>query len=75
MSKGKVIIVCVVAALLLVLILQNIEPATVTLFFLKMTMPMALLIAIVSLLAYGAGVITDGKVFRRPKGPPYEKVK
>jgi hypothetical protein len=37
-------------------------------------MPVAVLIFVVAIIAYGAGVITDGKLFRRPKGPPHADV-
>jgi uncharacterized integral membrane protein len=69
--KPKVIAVIVAAVILLILILLNLNSVTTRIFWLRVEMPLALLLAIVAAIAYMAGVITDGKVFRRPKGPPY----
>jgi len=68
--RPKVIIVALAAIILLIVILQNLEPVTTKILFLEMTMPQAILIAAVAAIAFLVGVITDGRVLRRGKDKP-----
>jgi len=64
-KRPKVVLVAIAAVILLILIFQNLDHVQVRLLFYKPTVPLALLLAIVAAIAYVAGVITDGRVFRR----------
>jgi uncharacterized integral membrane protein len=72
--KPKIIAVIAAGVLLLILVVQNLQQVTTHILFLDLPMPVAVLIFVVAIIAYGAGVITDGKLFRRPKGPPHADV-
>ncbi len=66
-KRPKVIIGALAAIVLVIIILQNLEPVRTRILFLEMTMPQAFLLAIVAVGAFLVGVITDGRVLRKPK--------
>lgn len=66
MSKAKLIVIGVVAALVLILLFQNRQSVDTRLLFFTITMPRALLLAITAVLGFVAGVVVSLSYFKKP---------
>ena len=64
-KSPKVWFVGIAVIVLIIVVLQNLAPVEVQILFLEMKMPIAALIAIVAVIAFLVGVVTDGRMFRR----------
>lgn len=64
-KSPKVWFVGLALIVLLVVVIQNLSSVEVNVLFLTLTMPIAALIAIVAVIAFLVGVITDGRMLRR----------
>ena len=65
MARLKLFIVCVVVAILAILAFQNRDEVTVDLLTYALKLPLTLLILIVGLLGFAAGVIFGARIPRR----------
>ena len=65
--RPKVILFVVAAVIIAIIILQNLNSVQTRILFLEMQMPQAFLLVIVAVIAYAAGVLTDGRMIRRKK--------
>ncbi len=69
MTKFKVILLAVVGLLVLIVVLQNTEAVETRLLFLTVTMPRAVLLFGTLLIGFALGVLTAGRIVRKPKQP------
>jgi uncharacterized integral membrane protein len=69
MSKFKLIVVLILAVLGIVVILQNVQSVTTTLLFVKVAMPLAVLILIMMLAGFAIGVLVSLILLHRGKLP------
>lgn len=69
MTKFKVILLAVVGLLVLIVVLQNTQAVETRLLFLTVTMPRAVLLFGTLLVGFALGVLTAGRIARKPKQP------
>ena len=69
MTKFKVILLAVVGLLVLIVVLQNTQAVETRLLFLTVTMPRAVLLFGTLLIGFALGVLTAGRIVRKPKQP------
>ena len=67
MTKFKVVVLSVVGLLLLIVVLQNTEAVETKLLFVSVTMPRAVLLFGTLLIGFALGVLTAGRISRKPK--------
>jgi uncharacterized integral membrane protein len=65
MQRGRLILAIVIAALVLILIFQNLESTTTRLLFVKVTMPLAATLAITLVAGFLIGLIVAMMLSRR----------
>lgn len=70
MSKIKLIILLTLAIGVLVLVLQNTQTVETQLFFVTVTMPLAALIALTTLIGFAAGILVALRVGVKSKPTP-----
>lgn len=66
MSKAKLIIVGVLAAVVLIVLFQNRQSVDTQFLFFTVTMPRAILLATTAALGFTAGVVVSLSYFRKP---------
>ena len=66
MTKFKVVALAVVGLIVLVVILQNTEAVETKLLFVSVTMPRAVLLFGTLLIGFALGVLTAGRLARKP---------
>ena len=69
MTKFKVVVLTVVGLLVLIVVLQNTETVETRLLFVTVTMPRAVLLFGTLLTGFALGVLTAGRIARKPKHP------
>ena len=69
MTKFKVVALAVVGLLVLIVILQNTEAVETKLLFVSISMPRAVLLFGTLLIGFTLGVLTAGRIARKPKQP------
>lgn len=67
MNKAKWTLICVIAGLLAVLLLQNTEPVETRIFFSSLVMPRAFLLLATAILGFFCGVILTLVIIRKRK--------
>ncbi|MFH1740345.1 MAG: hypothetical protein ABIH23_15155 [bacterium] len=67
MKKIKGIIVTILATLIVIVILQNIQSVETRILFINITMPRALLLIVTLFVGFGLGVLASDKILRRNK--------
>ena len=67
MTKLKVVVLAIVGLLVLIVVLQNTEAVETKLLFVSVTMPRAILLFGTLLIGFLLGVLTAGRIARRPK--------
>lgn len=70
MQKVKLIILLVLAALAIVLVLQNTQAVDTRLFFVTVTMPRAALLILTLLMSFTCGILTAIAVGHKRKNTP-----
>jgi uncharacterized integral membrane protein len=75
MKKAKVIAIIVISTLILIVFFQNSGDVKAKLLFATITMPLVLLLILVFLLGFVAGLITASYVLRKPKEAQAEQQK
>ena len=70
MQKVKLIILLVLAALAIVLVLQNTQAVDTRLFFVTVTMPLAALLILTLLMGFACGILTALAVGQKRKKTP-----
>lgn len=70
MSKIKLIILLTLAIGVIVLVLQNTQTVETQLFFVTVTMPLAALIALTTLIGFAAGILVALRVGVKSKPTP-----
>ena len=69
MTKFKVVVLAVVGLLVVIVVLQNTEAVETRLLFLTVTMPRAVLLFGTLLIGFALGVLTAGRIARKPRQP------
>ena len=67
MTKFKVVVLAVIGLLVLIVILQNTEAVETKLLFISISMPRAVLLFGTLLIGFALGVLTAGRISRKPK--------
>jgi len=68
MKHLKIIVACILALLVLIVVLQNLEPAKPQILFIKTEMPLAVLIFITLVMGFAAGYLTSSWLRRSKEG-------
>jgi len=67
MAKWKLVVIAVVGLLVLIVVLQNTEAVETKVLFVSVAMPRAVLLFGTLLAGFALGVLTAGRIARRPK--------
>ena len=67
MTKLKVVVLAVVGLLVLIVVLQNTEAVETKILFVSVTMPRAVLLFGTLLVGFALGVLTGGRIGRKPR--------
>jgi hypothetical protein len=65
-KRWKVIVALVLALATLILVLQNTDPVETQLLFTSVTMPLALLLFVTTLVGFAIGLAVSGRLTRKP---------